>query len=75
MSNDAYCSQHRSCSQSCCSLPVLLLSGCDAAQQSNVPGMNGLPAETTEAAVFYSTGQTLVEEPRVVDVEQATSSR
>ncbi len=50
-------------------LPVLLLSGCSQ-PQSKVPGIGSAPAETTSAAVFFSTGRTLVEEPRVVDLNK-----
>lgn len=47
-------------------LSLTLLAGCSSAG-SGVPDPTNLPAETTQTSVFYSTGRSLVEEPKVVD--------
>jgi hypothetical protein len=45
---------------------VLLAAGCRTAGQG-IPAPKGLPAQTRQVSVFFSTGRTLFEEKRVVD--------
>jgi hypothetical protein len=50
---------------------VALTVGCAASSVAPVPGPSeDMPAETTVTAVFFSTGRTLVEEPRVIDASR-----
>lgn len=51
---------------------VLLASGCT--QVTRVPGPEGLPAETAEVSLFYSTGRSLFEERRLVDKKNVYAS-
>ncbi|MCZ7661571.1 MAG: GerMN domain-containing protein [Thermoleophilia bacterium] len=48
-------------------LAVALLSGCTEAPANDIPEPTGVPEETVRVSVFFSTGRTIVEEPRVLD--------
>jgi hypothetical protein len=46
---------------------VLVLTGCTSAGGGSIPPPADLPRETTQTSVYFSTGRSLFEEPRVVD--------
>ena len=48
-------------------LAVLALTGCTTIGGGRIPPPSDLPQETTRTSVFFSTGRSLFEEPRVVD--------
>ncbi len=46
---------------------IVLLSGCSGAPKTDIPDPTGFPQDTARASVFFSTGRTVVEEPRILD--------
>lgn len=55
----------------CSALAAGGLMGCSAGVGSDIPEPSGVATETTETAVFYSTGRSLLEERKVVGAPDA----
>lgn len=55
-------------------LLVAALVGCGPRVSNDIPEPQGLSSETTETAVFYSTGRSLLEERKVVDATDVYSA-
>lgn len=54
----------------CVALAAGALTGCSAGVGSDIPEPSGVATETTETAVFYSTGRSLLEERKIVDADE-----